>query len=133
MNSSDKICAYDTLFTNNHIQMLKIILGNVSPAIQGKLAVYIKFLELQHTLRMLTENTTFHLSPSLSTDTLLEELLPYCDRSEKEQIQSLINLLQNFNNMQEMMEVFQMMQEMAPEFTSTNDVSQMMDMMQSFF
>lgn len=141
MNQSDKICAYDSLFTNNHIQILKILLSSIKPPLQYKLAVYIKFLELQYTLNFISRNPSSDLSlfGCCSTDTsgspreLLNEILPYCDDSEREQISQIQNLFQSMANIQEMMDVMEMMKDVAPEFTSENDVSQMMDMMQGFF
>ena len=50
---SDIIAAFDSLLTTNHIQMLKVFLSYLAPDLQGGLAVYIKFLELQHTLQFL--------------------------------------------------------------------------------
>ena len=57
---SDRVMAFDALFTTNHIQMLKLLLSYMEPSVQGRLAVYIKFLELQHTLQLIRE----HPSPS---------------------------------------------------------------------
>ena len=44
------ITAFDSLFTNNKIQMLKILLPRLIPEQQGGFAVYIKLLELQKTI-----------------------------------------------------------------------------------
>ena len=49
-NEHDKIIAFDTLYTNNHIQMMKIVMPYFDEPMRGKLAVYIKYLEFQHTL-----------------------------------------------------------------------------------
>ena len=48
--ATDKVLAFDTIFTTNHIKMLKVLLSFLPPSLQKMLAVYIKFLELQFTL-----------------------------------------------------------------------------------
>ena len=45
-NDTDKVLAFDTLFTTNHIKMLKVLLFYFDPSAQKMLAVLIKFLEL---------------------------------------------------------------------------------------
>lgn len=140
-NNPDGIMAFDALFTTNHIRMLKLLLGYLEPPLQGKLAVYIKFLELQYTL------TFFHQNPSASLSLcsgyrrgefteLLDDMLPFCEPEEKEKIQNIQNMFSNLKNMQEMMEMVQMMQEVSPEMFSgfgDGDMSQMMEMMQGMF
>lgn len=140
-NQPDRIMAFDALFTNNHIRMLKLLLGYLDPPLQGQLAVYIKFMELQYTL------TFFHQNPSASLSVctgytrgefteLLEDILPFCEAEERDKIQNIQNMISNLKNMQEMMEMVQMMQEVSPEMFSgfgDTDMSQMMEMMKEMF
>ena len=51
--SSKIIAAFDSLFTTNRIQILKILLPRLAPEHQSGFAVYIKLLELQYTLSFL--------------------------------------------------------------------------------
>ena len=44
------VIAFDTLYTQNHIQILKILLPYFDPYGQSHLAVWIKYLELRYTL-----------------------------------------------------------------------------------
>ena len=46
----DKAAAFDTLFTSNRIQILKILAYYMDPRLLKGLAVYIKMSELQYTL-----------------------------------------------------------------------------------
>ena len=46
----NKVMAFDTLFSTNHIAMLKILLSCLDYQAQKSMAVYIKFLELQYTI-----------------------------------------------------------------------------------
>lgn len=140
-NHPDKIMAFDTLFTTNHIRMLKLLLGYLEPPLQGQLAVYIKFMELQYTLSVFHQNPSASFSVCTGYDRgeftdLLEEMIPFCDTEEKEKILNIRNMISNLKNMQEMMEMIQMMQEVSPDMFSgfgDTDMSQMMEMMKGMF
>ena len=47
---NEAVIAFDTLYTQNHIQILKILLPYFDPYGQNHLAVWIKYLELRYTL-----------------------------------------------------------------------------------
>ncbi len=152
-NRPDRVTAFDTLFTTNHIQMLKLLLGYLDPSAQGRLAVYIKFMELQYTLHFVQTHPFASMPLSLnqsqpcgSMGDLLDEMLPFCTASEKEKMQNMKNMLRNFENMQEMMQIMEMMQEISPEIFSGGpgttgpdsmpggaDMAQMMEMIQEMF
>ena len=126
--SSKIIAAFDSLFTTNRIQILKILLPRLAPEHQSGFAVYIKLLELQYTLSFLHRhpgNRLFGTDKQLSanffqgdnTDTisLLDELLPFSDPEGRTKIENMKNMLANMKKMQEMMEMIQMIQELFPE------------------
>ena len=46
----DKVTTFDTLFTNNQIQKLKILMTYLDRSMQKNMAIYIKYLELQYTM-----------------------------------------------------------------------------------
>ena len=85
----DKVLAFDTIFTNNHIKMLKVLLSYFDPAIQKTLAIYIKFLELQYTFAYFQNHarvfSSGHSPPDTSSDlnNLCREILPYCAPDER--------------------------------------------------
>lgn len=119
-NISDKVIAFDTLFTTNHIQMMKVLMNYVEPSRQKTMAVYIKFLELQYTLSFFKKHPHSSLSQhpkdsSFSTTTLLDELLPFCTSDQQEQFRQIKNMMDTFENMQGMMETIQMMKDLFPE------------------
>ena len=137
-NPSDKINVFDSLFTTNHIQMLKILLSYIQPPMQGRLAIYVRFLELTYTMRFFTQNPyagwsaaglSLFASPApdaapisgTAFSGLLDELLPFCDFEDRERLQSLKNTMQNIQNIQETMEMFDMLRDIAPEFFSQNN------------
>lgn len=121
------VTAFDSLFTTNKIQMLKVLIAWLPPSQQGIFAVYIKFLELQHTLTLLRHRPETHFAGSrhLSADffsgdnsdtiELLDELLPYSSQAERYRIENMKNMLQNMGRIKEVMEMAEMMKEMFPE------------------
>lgn len=122
------ITAFDSLFTNNRIQMLKILLPRLIPEQQGGFAVYIKLLELQYTLTFLRRHpgmalfegakrlsASFFQEDNTGTMELLDELLPFSGPEERAKIQNMKNMMETFKKMKEMMDMIQMMQELFPE------------------
>ncbi len=124
--SSDKIIAFDTLFTTNTIQMLKVLITYMAPPAQKSFAVYIKLMELQYTLSFFNKHPDASLcrlphEDSSNAAKLCEELLPFCDNAQKDKINQFKNMFQTLENMQEMMETLQMMKDLFPEgVDSTN-------------
>lgn len=119
-NGQEKIAAFDTLFTNNQIQILKILLTYMKPTQQKSMAVYIKFMELQYTISFFKIHPSSSLPHSgsegnLNTSRLCDEILPLCSPSEQEKINNMKKMMQNFENMQEMMQMVQMMKDLFPE------------------
>lgn len=126
------IAAFDSLYTTNRIQMLKIFLTWLPPANQGGFAIYIKLMELQYTFSLLRRHPETRIAGSrrlssdpLSGDTagtieLLDELLPFSGPAERTQIESIKNMLQSMSKMKEMMEMMEMLKEMFPEGFGTD-------------
>ncbi len=134
---ADKIQAFDTLFTNNHIQMYKILLPYFDPEIQKQLAVYIKYMEFEYT------RTYFKLHPyaytpkenTPDTNELLNEILPLCASDEKKRIQKLMDMVNNMKNVQQMMETLNTMKELFPDgfdFGENMDFMKMFSQMEGF-
>ena len=125
---SKAVSTFDNIFTNNRIQMLKILLPWLAPGQQGGFAVYIKLLELQYAMTFLHRHpaerlfgngrqmsANFLQGDNGDTLELLDELLPFSGIREREKIENMKNMIANFKKMQEMMEMIQMMQELFPE------------------
>ena len=116
----DKVAAFDTLFTNNHIQKLKILITYLDPSMQKNMAVYIKFLELQYTMQFLHSYPNLCIAPLPTVSTpdvtnLCQELIPYCDKDQRAQMEQMQNMFRTFENYREMMEMVEMMKDMFPE------------------
>ncbi len=138
--ADDKIMAFDTLYTNNQIQMYKIILPYLTPKMQHIMAILIKYMELRYAI-------DFHnysiCNPYKEHDfdivKICDDFLPYCTKSQQEMMKNIRNILQSMESAKEMMATFEMMQELFPEgFSFDNENSDgfhpdgMMDMFQMF-
>ncbi len=136
-NNNHKILAFDTLYTTNHIQMLKILLPAVSSEWQHNLAVYIKFLELQYTWKSVS--TASHMTYSfrgmfaekIDLFMLCEELLPYCTSNEQSMLNNIKNMQATMQQFKEMEEMMCMMKDLFPEGTGMDSFSP--DMMSDLF
>lgn len=125
---SGAVTAFDALFTNNRIQMMKILLPWLAPGQQGGFAVYIKLLELQHAMTLLRRrqgerllgsgrqlSANFFQGDNADTLELLDELLPFSGSKERGKIENMKQMIMNMKKMQEMMDMIQMLQELFPE------------------
>lgn len=111
----DRVLAFDTLYTNNHIRMLKIVMPFFDTSIQRHLAVYIKFLEFQYTLSYTGKYNVPPFSGSFDAHNLFNDIIPYCSPEEKSKLKQMENLFSTLENYQNMMEMMSMMKEMFPE------------------
>ena len=109
---NEQIYAFDSLYTTNHIQMLKILLPCLTPPLQKNLALYIKFLELRYTISFL--HTQTYAINGCGFDKKYGEqeipvgdLLPYLTPKEAEnlkQFQKSMDFMKQFSNMQKNMD-----------------------------
>lgn len=140
-NKQDGIAVFDTLFTNNHICMMKLMLPLLSPTMQKGIAIYIKYQELQYTLQYFSKHPRGLIGAnstdsSNSTDTIFDSMLPYCTAKEKQNITQVRNMMQTMQNMKNMMEMMETMKELFPEGFAGGgegmDFSQMSEMFSAF-
>lgn len=109
---NEQIYAFDSLYTTNHIQMLKILLPCLNPPLQKNLALYIKFLELRYTISFLNEHPYVISGCGFDTkyrdqEIPMDDLLPYLTSKEAEnlkQLQKSMDTMKQFSNMQKNME-----------------------------
>lgn len=124
---SDKIAAFDTLYTTNHIQMLKILLPAVGKELSHKLAVYIKYLEFQYTLTLTRKHPSpFSLCAEENTSSvdfceLCDELLPFCSEKDRGMLNNIKNMQNTLKQFKEMEATMSMMKELFPESNTGTD------------
>lgn len=118
-----KVIAFDTLFTTNHIQMLKVMLPYMDNQTQKSMAVYIKFLELTYTIDFYKKNP-YPVCGCMKKESLPDmpglcsELLPYCTEEEKKQMEQMRNLFQTMEMYRELSKSMEMMKDIFPEMSN---------------
>lgn len=121
----DPIQAFDTLFSNNHIQMLKLLLPYMDNPMQKQLAIYIKILELQCAFSFFRKRP-FPLcgcmdhSDEKNPEIIIRKLLPLCTKEEKKDLEQILSIMQSMNQYQEMMKAMEFMKEIMPETGTSN-------------
>lgn len=116
----DKITAFDTLFTNNHIQILKIVMTYCDNQLQKKIAVYIKYLELQYTLAYYNSHPSELCGCSFEKNefnisNLCSEILPFCTKEEKQKVEQISGFLRTIEMYKEMSKTFELMKDIFPD------------------
>ena len=116
----DNISAFDALYTTNQIQLFKILIPYMAPSMQKNLVIYIKYMEFQYTLTLFKKHpyaafSSFPSSDKPDTNQLFDEIIPFCDLSQREKILQMKNMMHSMEQMKEMMGMMEMMKEMFPE------------------
>lgn len=135
--ADDKILAFDTLYTNNQIQLYKIMLPYFQPSLQHTIAILIKYMELRYTIG-------FYNSPicnpykeqDFDIAKMCDDFIPYCTPSQQQMMANIKNMLQTMENAKEMMATFEMMKELFPDgfsFDNANSGSFNPEGMQDMF
>ena len=124
MKEHNKIAAFDTLFSTNHTQMLKIILPHLDYRMQKSMAIYIKWLELNYTIDFYKKNPSSHCNykkSDVAADpcSMCEELLPYCSAGERKQVKQIQEFMKGMEMYQEFSKTMEIMKEFMPDMTSS--------------
>lgn len=119
-NEHNKVIAFDTLFSTNHIQMLKVMLPYMDNQMQKTMAVYIKFLELNYTIDFYKKHP-YPVCGCMDKDSshdlfqMCTELLPYCTEEERKQIEQIRNIFQSMEMYKEMSKTMDLMKDFMPD------------------
>ena len=100
-NPPKPMTPFDNLVTPPFLYTLKLLLPYTPPSMQRFFGIYIKFLELHHTMEY------FQGFSSSSPSNILEGLKPYMEPAEKEmmeQMSSMMNMMEMVRGMQSMSE-----------------------------
>ena len=98
-NPPKPMTPFDNLVTPPFLYTLKLMLPYTPPSVQRFFGIYIKFLELHHTMEY------FQGFSSSSPSNILEGLKPYMEPAEKEmmeQMSSMMNMMEMVRGMQSM-------------------------------
>lgn len=111
---TDCITAFDTLYTTNQLQMLKILFPYLEPDMQSHIAVYIKLNELLVTLHFSKARTSHspvcHKKKDMDFPSLIKELSPFLSRDEKDMLQKMSEMMDTMENFQQISQMMQMME-----------------------
>ena len=132
--NTEAILAFDTLYTTNHMKILKLLIPYLETEHQKKLAVFIKLQELMFTLNFFRQYSASLYSPDfkqgkkMDLNTLIPLLIPYCNEAEKNII-SQFSQIQNVMNMMEQMQVYmpmiqQLISSMSGDDTNPDGMNQ---------
>lgn len=117
-NPPKPMTPFDNLVTPPFLYTLKLLLPYTPPSMQRFFGIYIKFLELHHTMEY------FQGFSSSSPSNILEGLKPYMEPAEKE-------MMEQMSGMMNMMEMVKSMQSMSESSSEGSDAFNPMDMMKS--
>ncbi len=110
MESNDAILTFDTLYTTNEIQILKLAVPLLSPSLRPYIALLIKGKELKYCMEHLPKARMEHISLELDyLDIFLDNALPYCNDRQRSvflQLKQLKRSLDMFEKMKGMMSLF---------------------------
>lgn len=113
----DAICAFDTLYTNQQIQMLKLAMPLLPPVYRSFLAVYIKFLELKYTISAAGQlnfsgsrgkDESYSLDAK-SLDLYFQSITPYLNEADKASLKKIKNMMQTMEQFKQMRPILEMM------------------------
>ena len=119
---------FDHFSTTTHIQILKSLLPFFDTGLSSYLPVYIKYLELQHTLALVNKgiqpiNPCIHAASRQTPD--LEEIYKvikkYLAPSEEKTLQQLIDMMHTMENVREMQKMMEFFQSMNGEENSSSN------------
>ena len=108
--TTDKMTPFDRLISSKDLQLMKLIIPYTPPANQHILAVFIKFLELNRTMKIFHQTRqsihtqAFEKSISSPLD-IVDEIRPYLSEAERTSIDSILNVF----NMMQMLETMEKM------------------------
>lgn len=109
----DEIFLFDTLYTTNHLRMLKILLPALPPQTQGKIAVYIKCKELQYTLDFTKKAEHFSDKQDIDIQCLQQKLAPYCSQKEKDFLKKILDMQGMMEKYKEIMQLMPILEGMS--------------------
>ena len=93
---------FDEQTTTTNLQLMKLLLPYFPGYFRKTFAFYIKFAELQNTLKYFTNVNTFTIS-TLEPSDILEDLRPYMAEQDLNSIDSILSML----NMMEMLKTME--------------------------
>lgn len=115
---NEAVAAFDTLYTNNHIQILKILLPHFDSKGRKRLAILIKFMELRYTMEYFSRHTAEDERDGTKQPDIVrifEQIKNFCTPSERAMFDQLANLKKSMEMYEEMTNMMQLFSQLMPE------------------
>lgn len=110
MEYNDTILTFDTLYTTNEIQLLKLALPLLSNQLQPIAATLIKMRELEYCLSRLPHTKIHDFSIAVNRlDTFFDSAMPFCNQQQKKLFSQLRQMKQSMKMMEKMQTILQML------------------------
>ena len=126
--TNDSIVAFDTLYTTNEIQLLKIAMPLLSHDLQLLLATYIKVRELSFCYQLLQHTKLHHFSiETAGLHQFFQEAKPYCTKQQKH----MFDMLESLGRTMQILEKMKLLGDDIP-LDGNMDISTLMQFMPLF-
>lgn len=116
---NESVVLFDTLYTHNHIQILKVLLPYFDADSRKNLAVMIKFMELEYTMEYVNRHPPLLKAAAFEKDAgkkkqpdiveIFEQIKLFCTPSERAMFDQLTNMKKSLDMYQEVMDMMQML------------------------
>lgn len=103
---------FDSIFSTDELQIMKVLLPCLPEDKRGFFAIFIRFQELMLTMdRVRHSPRGIPMPKAPSGDSLMEELLPYCNSSQESMLRQFQQSMEQFEELKDAMEMASMMQD----------------------
>lgn len=127
-DENDYTLVFDHFYTTNHIQILKSLLPFFHTGLFSYLPVLIKYLELQHTLKLTQKGMQpFEHGISIASnqapdlDGIYKAVKNYLTPEEDKNIHSLLDMMHTMENVKEMQKMMELFQSMGDNNSSSSN------------
>lgn len=134
-NENDSIVLFDTLFTTNHLQILKALVPYLEPPMQKQMAIYIKYSEFQYTLSYYKDRhaqiagcSAFERK-NFDFPEFYNCIKGYCTEDERQKLEQIANMMNAMAGYKEMMSMMEMMQQMSSETGDSDPMDMIKNML----
>lgn len=127
-DENDYTLVFDHFYTTNHIQILKSLLPFFHTGLFSYLPVLIKYLELQHTLKLTQKGMqpfehgiSIASSQAPDLDGIYKAVKNYLTPEEDKNIHGLLDMMHTMENVKEMQKMMELFQSMGDDKTSSSN------------
>lgn len=127
-DENDYTLVFDHFYTTNHIQILKSLLPFFHAGLFSYLPVFIKYLELQHTLKLTRQGMqpfehgiSIASNQELDLEEIYKAVKKYLTPEEDQNIHGLLDMIHTMENVKEMQKMMEFFQNMTGDDSSSTN------------